>query len=60
MTYYPRRVSHIGDKIKVVLDLTNYAAKLGLEHATGVDSPDLAVKKVFVALKAEVDQLDIN
>ena len=30
-----------------------------LEHATGVDTSDLAAKKYFIALKAEVDKLDI-
>ena len=31
-----------------------------LEHATGIDTSDLAAKKDFIALKAEVDKLDIN
>ena len=31
-----------------------------LEHATSVDASDLAAKKDFIALKAEVDNLDIN
>ena len=38
----------------------NYATKKELEHATGLDTSDLAAKKFFVALKAEVDKLDIN
>ena len=37
--------------------MTNCAIKKELEHATGVD---LAAEKDFVALKAEVDKLDIN
>ena len=40
--------------------MTNYATKKELEHAAGVDTSDLAVKKKFVALKAEADKLDIN
>ena len=32
----------------------------GLEHATEVDSSDLAGKTFFIALKAEVDKLGIN
>ena len=51
---------HIRDKVKVVLDLSNYATKKELDHATGVDTSDLAAKKDFIALKAEVDKLDIN
>ena len=31
-----------------------------MEYATGIDAPDLAVKKVFIALKAEVDKLGID
>ena len=46
------------DKVKVVLDLSNYATKK--EHATDIDTSDLAVKKYFIALKAEVGKLDIN
>ena len=40
--------------------MSNYATKEELDHATGVDSSDLAVKKDFVALKAKVDKLNID
>ena len=60
MSYYPEPDSHIRDKVKVVLDLSNYATKKKSGHATGVDMSDLAAKNYFVALKAEVDILDIN
>ena len=60
MSYYPELDNHIGDKVKVVLDLSNYATKKELDHATGVDTSDLAAKKDFIALKVEVDKLDIN
>ena len=60
MSYYPEPGSHIRDKVKVVLDLSNYATKKELEHATGIDTSDLTAKKDFVALKAEVDKLDID
>ena len=60
ISYYPERDSPIRGKVKVVLDLSNYATKKELEHTTGVDTPDLAAKKGFVALKAEVDKIDIN
>ena len=55
-----RTGSHIRDKVKVVLDVTNYATKKELDRAPGVDTPDLASKKYFIALKAEVDKLYIN
>ena len=60
ISYYPEPGSHIRDKLKVVLDLSNYATKKKLDYATGVDTSDLATKKDFIALKAEVDKLDIN
>ena len=45
MSYYPETDSHIRDKVKVVLDLSNYAIKKELEHATGIHTSDLAAKK---------------
>ena len=42
------------------MDLSNYATKKELDHATGVNTSDLAVKKDFIAIKDEVDKLDIN
>ena len=60
MSYYPEPKSHIRDKVKVVLDLSNYATKKELEHATCVNTSDLAAKKNFVGLKAEDDKLGIN
>ena len=59
MNYYQEPDSHIRDKVKVVLDLSNYATKKELEHTTGIDTSDLAAKKDFIALKAEVDKLGI-
>ena len=46
MSYYPE---------PVVLNLSNYATKKKLEHATGVDTSDLAVEKDLIALKSEVE-----
>ena len=59
MSYYPEPDSHIRNKIKIELDLSNYATKKELEHATGIDTSDLAAKKDFMALKAEVGKLNI-
>ena len=60
MSYYPEPAIHVRYKVKVVLDLSNYALKKELDYATGVDTPDLAGKKNFIVLKAEVGKLDIN
>ena len=40
--------------------MSNYATKKELEHATGVDTSNIAAKMYFVALKAEVEKLGIN
>ena len=60
MSYYLEPDSHIRDKVKVVKDLSNYATKEELEHATGIDTSDLAAKKYFFALKTDIDKQEIN
>ena len=60
MSYYPEPDSHIRDKVKVVLGLSNYITKKELDHATGVDTSGLAAKKGFIALKGVFDKRDIN
>ena len=59
-SYYPEPHSHISVEVTVVLYLSNYSNKKALDHATDVDTSDLAAKKDFIALKAEVDKLDIR
>ena len=39
--------------------MSNYATKKEVDHATGIDTSALAVKKDFTVLKAEVDKLNI-
>ena len=48
MSYYPKTGSHIIDKFKLVLHLTNYTIKTKLEHATGADTSNLAAKKILL------------
>ena len=60
MSYYPEPDNHITNKIKVELELSDYATKKDLDHATSVDTSYLAAKKDFIVLKPEVDKLDIN
>ena len=67
MSYYPEpynshinnKDSHINNKVKIILDLTNHATKKELNHATGVDTFNLAAKRDFIAL-AEIDKLEID
>ena len=60
MSYYIEPDRHIRDKVKVVLDLSNYATKKELDHIIDLDTSDLADEKDFIDLKSEVDELDIN
>ena len=46
--------SHVRDKFKEVIDLTNYATKKELDHATGVDTSDLPVKKISLLRKLKL------
>ena len=47
MNQYPKPDSHSMDKVKLVLDLSSFATKKELDHATGVNTSDLATKKRF-------------
>ena len=60
MSYYIEPDRHIRDKVKVVLDLSNYATKKELDHTIDLETSDLADEKDFIDLKSEVDELDIN
>ena len=41
MIYYPELESNIRNKIKIKLELSNYATKKEIDHATGIDTYDL-------------------
>ena len=47
MSHYPEPDSHIRAKVKVVVELSNYATEKQLEYATGVDTSNLAAKNDF-------------
>ena len=57
--YFPEPKSS-GGKVKVELDLSNYATKADLKNATGVDTSKFAKKVDLANLKSNVDTLDIN
>ena len=48
MSYYPELDSHIRDKMKLVLDLSNYATEKELTYITGVDKSNLGAKKILL------------
>ena len=58
MSYYPQADSHITCKVKV-LDLSNYATKKN-QDILQVLIHLIQLLKKFIALKDEVDKLDIN
>ena len=47
-------------RVKVELDLSNYATKADLKNATGVDTSKFAKKVDLASLKSNVDKLDID
>ena len=57
--YFPKPKSR-GEKVKVELDLSNYATKAELKNAAGVDLSKFAKKVDLASLKSEVDKLHIN
>ena len=59
MSYYPPYKSS-SNKIKVELDLTNYATKTDLNNITHVGTISFASKTNLAALKTEVDKIDAD
>ena len=57
--YFPKPKS-FGGRVKVELDLSNYATKADLKNATGVDTSKFVKKLDLASLKPEVDKLDID
>ena len=57
--YFPEPKYSKG-RVKVELDLFNYATKEGLKNATGVEAPDFAKKTDLVNSKSIVDKLHID
>ena len=47
-------------RVKVELDLSNYARKSDIKKATGVDTSSFAKKTDLAGLKSEIDKLDID
>ena len=56
--YFPERKS-LG-KVKVELDLSNYATKTDLKNAAGIDTSFFAKKVDLTNLKTNLDKLDID
>ena len=57
--YFPEPKSS-GRRVKVELDLSNYATKTDLKNATVVDTSKFAKNVDLANLKSNVDKLDID
>ena len=57
--YFPKPKS-FGAKVKVELDLCNYATKADLKNATGADGSDFSSNTDLANLKSDVDELDTD
>ena len=57
--YFPE-LKFSGGRVKLELDLSNYATKTDLKNAAGVDTSSFAKKIDLANLKSDVDKLDID
>ena len=60
MSEYFAEPKSFGGRVKVELDLSNYATKADSKNATGVDRSKFAKKVDLASLKSNVDKLDID
>ena len=58
--YFPKPYKAFGGNINAKNDLSNYATKVDVKNATGIDTSKLAAKSDLASLKAEIDNLDID
>ena len=58
--YFPKPYRTFGRDINIKVNLFNYAAKLDLKNATGIDISKLAAKSDINTLKAEIGKLDVD
>ena len=57
--YFPEPNS-FGGRVKVELDLSNYATKANLKTAAGLDTSKFTKKVDLAHIKSNVDKLDIG
>ena len=54
--YFPKPISS-GGRMKVELDLSNYATKADLKNTTGLDTSKFSEKVDLTSLKSDVEKL---
>ena len=60
MKEYFAEPKSLGGRVKVELDLSNYATKTDLKNVTGADTSSFAKKTDLANLKSDADKLDID
>ena len=60
MSEYFSEPNSFGGKVKVELDLSNYATKTDLKSPTGVETPKFAKEVDLARLKPNIDKLSID
>ena len=58
--YLPQLYEPFGGDINIKVNFFNYATKLDLKNATGLDTYKLTTKSELASLKAEVDKIDVG
>ena len=58
--YLPKLYEPFGGDINIKVNLSNYATKLDLKNATGLDTYKLTTKSELASLKPEVDKIDVG
>ena len=58
--YFSKLYRSFGGNINAKVDLSNYARKVDLKNATGVNTSKLAAKSDLISLKAQVDKIDVD
>ena len=57
--YFPKLKS-FAERVKIVLELSDYALKADLKNSTVFDTLKFAKKVALASLKSQVDKLDID
>ena len=60
MSYYPEPYTYNKNKIKIYLDLSNYAAKSDLKNEIGVNTSKCTKEVGLSDLKSNIDKWDVD
>ena len=60
MNFYPQPDSYSRNKIKIELELSNYATKSDLKWETDINASEFAKKADLASLKSKINKIDID